>query len=412
MGLSNRRRVWVAGAVALVGGLFTGFWDEISPPARGVLAAVFLASVVLVIMKVRRTAPAADRRLEILEAVVADETRRPWSPSTLPWAHVTSSEKVVLLVPAADYHLAEVVPMSTEMSRRGIPNRIAVGESPWERTWRGLNWYDIDVFELPEPGSVVGEVSVALVMKDTGSLAPFVSGCREFGIPTAGKVEGAQDFWDSDTPDVRRPYRNLDLVLCQGEFDAESLADRETVVVGSSRLERMWWSPPVTTTEPMAVINLNFVYGVRTADRRLWLESAIEGCELAGIPYLISMHPAERAILASDRATTISASRLLTRASVLISRFSTVPFEAIARGVPFVYHNPHGETVKTFADPMGAFDITKDASSLSNAIGSGLPQGADLRRASEKFFGSHVDIDVAKPSAQRSSDALLSLIST
>jgi hypothetical protein len=162
----------------------------------------------------------------------------------------------------------------------------------------------------------------------------------------------------------------------------------------------------------MAVINLNFVYGVRTADRRLWLESAIEGCELAGIPYIISMHPAERAILASDRATTISASRLLTRASVLISRFSTVPFEAIARGVPFVYHNPHGETVKTFADPMGAFDITKDASSLSNAIGSGLPQGADLRRASEKFFGSHVDIDVAKPSAQRSSDALLSLIST
>ncbi|MEX0699411.1 MAG: hypothetical protein WD354_06720 [Acidimicrobiia bacterium] len=399
-------------AVALAGGLFTGFWEEISPPARGILAAASLAALFLFITRVRQVTPAAGHRLEILEAVVADETRRPWSPSTLPWVHVTSSEKVVLLVPAADYHLTEVVPISDELSRRGIPNRIAVGESPWERTWRGLNWYDVDVFELPEPGSVVGEVSVALVMKDTGSLAPFVSRCRELGIPIAGKVEGAQDFWDSDTPDDRRPYRNLNLVLCQGEFDADALPDRETAIVGSSRLERMWWSPPVMANEPLAVINLNFVYGVRTADRRLWLESAIEGCELASVPYVISVHPAERVKIASDRATTISASRLLTRASVLISRFSTVPFEAIARGVPFVYHNPHGETVKTFADPMGAFAITNDTSSLSRAIGGDLPRGADLRRASEKFFGSHVDIDVAKPSAQRSSDALLSLIPT
>jgi hypothetical protein len=43
----------------------------------------------------------------------------------------------------------------------------------------------------------------------------------------------------------------------------------------------------------------------------------------------------------------------LTEASVLVSRFSTVPFEAMARGVPFVYHNPHGETVPTFMNPDG-----------------------------------------------------------
>ncbi len=33
--------------------------------------------------------------------------------------------------------------------------------------------------------------------------------------------------------------------------------------------------------------------------------------------------------------------RCVQGSSALISPFSTVPFEAMARGVPFVYHNPY-----------------------------------------------------------------------
>ncbi len=309
-------------------------------------------------------------------------------------------------MPAADYHLAEVTPLARELERRGIPCRVAIGQSPWSRTWQSLASEDLEVFELPSPDDIADQVSAVLVMKDTGSLGPWVDRCRELGLVTIGKVEGAQDFWDADTPEDRRPYRNLDLVLCQGQFDAEALAGTTTEIVGSTRLERLWWAPPVEAAEPLALINLNFVYGVRTADRKLWLDTAIQGCDLAGIPYVISTHPAEKSRIDSDRITSISASRLLPHATVLISRFSTMPFEAMARGVPFVYHNPHGETVQTFADPMGGFDITRSAEDLARAIKEANSSQGGSRSRVEPFFAAHVDIDPARRSEVRSADVV------
>ncbi|MGA9598218.1 MAG: hypothetical protein WBV06_18835, partial [Acidimicrobiia bacterium] len=172
---------------------------------------------------------------------------------------------------------------------------------------------------------------------------------------------------------------------------------------GSTRLERLWWAPPVTTTEPLAVINLNFVYGVRIADRKLWLETAIEGCERAGIPYVISVHPAEKARIDSDRVTSISASRLLPRASVLISRFSTMPFEAMARGVPFIYHNPHGETVKTFNAGSDAYPITSDSPSLASAVTGLPPSGQATRDRGSEWFEAFVSMSGTTTSEARGS---------
>ncbi|MGH8913532.1 MAG: hypothetical protein ACRDZM_03355 [Acidimicrobiia bacterium] len=388
-------------------GLLAGFWDEIDPWLRAILVVVTVV-VALVALRPRAAAPdqAPSRVLDLIEKIVAEETHRPWEPSTAPWLPTGASPKPVLLLPAADYHLAEVVPLSRELAKRDIRSRVAIGPSPWERTRPALSAYsDLEIFELPDADVFSEDVSSVFVMKDTGSLGPLVQRCRELGIPTMGKVEGAQDFWDADTPEPRLPYRNLDLVLCQGRFDADALSDRETTIVGSTRLERLWWAPPVTAPEPLAVINLNFVYGVRTADRKLWLDTAIEGCQMAGVPYLISLHPAEKARIDSPFATTISASRLLTRATVLISRFSTMPFEAMARGVPFVYHNPHRETVKTFADPMGAFDTVASAGDLARTLRE-LEPGSDHRLRSQSLFAHHVDVDRARGSEERGAEAI------
>ncbi len=409
MSSNNRwRLLWIA-VIALVAAWLGWQWESIDPVIRALVLG--LSVVALGFTLIRDGDDAEDERSDdalsrLHDMVLADESRRPWDPTTLPWRAPTPDERPVLLVPAADYHLADVVPLSNELNRAGIPTRIAIGVSPWERTWPAFHWYDHEVYALPEPEEIAGKVAAVLVMKDTGSLGPFVQRCRELGIPTIGKVEGAQDFWDADTPEERRPYRNLDLVLCQGQFDADALSDRPTAIVGSTRLERLWWAPPVTVTEPLAVINLNFVYGVRTADRKLWLETAIEGCERARIPYVISVHPAEKARVDSDRVTAISASRLLPRASVLISRFSTMPFEAMARGVPFIYHNPHGETVKTFADPMGAFDVTSSAAELSDAVSKSSDRSLAYRFRCESFFLDHVDVKSNRRSDERTAETV------
>jgi hypothetical protein len=97
----------------------------------------------------------------------------------------------------------------------------------------------------------------------------------------------------------------------------------------------------------------------------------------------------------------------LTRAGVLISRFSTVPFEAMARGVPFVYHNPHGERVTTFARPAGAFEVTRDADQLAGAVARALgPGGRDYRSTARDFFLRQVDVDDARRSEQRAADVV------
>lgn len=389
------------------------FWDDLDAASRALVAGLGVLATLLILFSRphSQSTPSPDPLVGILEQVVADETRRPWNPTTLPWFPSGSSQKPVLLVPAADYHLAEIVPLAAELEKRDIPTRLAIGESPWGRTWQGLHWYrDLEMFELPEPEQVAEDVSLVVTMKDTGSLTDWVTDVRALGVPVVGKVEGAQDFWDADTPDERRPYRNLDLVLCQGQFDVDALTDRETAVVGSTRLERLWWTPPVALREPLAVINLNFVYGVKTSDRDLWLDTAIEGCERAAIPYVVSVHPAERSRLRTNRVTRISASRLLPHATVLISRFSTLPFEAMARGVPFIYHNPHGETVKTFSDPMGAFDITTSREELQKSLRNA--GSMDPRERVSEYLHNVIDIGTIQRSEERGARIIVGLLST
>lgn len=336
-----------------------------------------------------------------LPTVPVDAERRPWVATDWP--------ETILLVPAADYHLEEIVPLAEELNKRGMVTRIAVGDSPWQRTRPGMRRYpNLEIFELPEPNTVAREISMVMTMKDTGSMTDWVTDVRRLGVPVIGKVEGAQDFWDADTPEARRPYRNLDLVLCQGQFDADALADRETAIVGSTRLERLWWAPPASPPdEPLALINLNFVYGVRTADRKLWLETAIEGCQQAGIPHVISVHPAEHSAL-RPHMTSISTSALLPHSSVLISRFSTVPFEAMAMGIPFVYHNPHGENVKTFQGPMNDFSTSTSALSLNDLLDELRQLSGHGRSFADRFLRSHIDSRIGEPSEERGAEALIS----
>lgn len=86
-----------------------------------------------------------------------------------------------------------------------------------------------------------------------------------------------------------------------------------------------------------------------------------------------------------------------------------MPLEAMARGLPFVYHNPHGETVKTFSDPIGGFEITTSGDELASAL-TGLGPEDDYRSRCEGFFLRHVDVDRNKRSEQRAAEAIARVV--
>jgi hypothetical protein len=341
--------------------------------------------------------------VRVVDGVVAAATRWPSTPTIRHWSK--PSGRVVLLLPGAAYHLPEVTHLAEALRSRDTASRVASGRPHWLRLEAGARWITKDVFELPSPDQLGDDVSAVVTLKDWGGYGDVVAAAKARGIPTFAKVEGAQDFDDIDTGQDRRPYTHADHILCQGQNDFDALTGSR-FIVGSTRLERLWSAPPAPRPPARAIINVNFTYGVLDSARELYTESAIEGCEIAGIPYTLAIHPAEYAIKTAHTST-IPISRLLDVGTVLISRFSTVPFEAMARDIPFIYHNPHGEKVPTFQDPQGAFDISTNAAELARAIGANGP-GRDVRNRSSAFFAKQVDIDPQRSSADRTADILRS----
>ena len=125
----------------------------------------------------------------------------------------------------------------------------------------------------------------------------------------------------------------------------------------------------------------------------------------------LNTHPAEKHIPDGATVSTAPIAHLLTEASVLISRFSTVPFEAMARGVPFVYHNPHGEKVPTFLESGGAYDISTNTDELTAAL-LATREATDYRARCEAFFRGQIDIDPSVPSAQRAAEVIATVINS
>ena len=348
-------------------------------------------------------------RLDKLDEVVADAVRKPLDPTALPWPTPIGKSAPVLLLPSASYHLAEIMPLADALNRRGYETRVAVGEAHWARIATGLAWYDTPVLALPAAAEAVKGLRAVMTMKDWAGYGEVVAAAKAEGIPTFAKVEGAQDFNDVDTPYARDAYRSADHIFCQGQNDFDAL-EGSRYIVGSSRLERVFHAPVMPITGDHVVINLNFTYGVMEEERAHWIESAVAACELLRLPYTVALHPAERRSHRVPHATTVPISRLLLRASTLVSRFSTVPFEAMARGVPFVYHNPHGETVSTFAHGGDAFRKTTTTNELAAAIDEARTWRNDYRDRSATFFSRQVDINPEVVSEERAADMILGLL--
>ena len=159
-----------------------------------------------------------------------------------------------------------------------------------------------------------------------------------------------------------------------------------------------------------ALVNLNFTFGVLNGARDSWLTSVKEACELAEIRCVVSAHPAERSRTENVEFSTTPFRHAILGANVLISRFSTVPFEAIARGRPFIYHNPHHETVPTFTLPEGAFPITTSTEELRSALERITNDSRDYRAIAENFFRNQVDIDEEIPSERRAAEFIFKIM--
>nr|MDJ0954261.1 hypothetical protein [Acidimicrobiia bacterium] len=370
------------------------------------------------------------RTLSILEPVLRDSrtlpvpaTLTPIQPAVAPeWAfakdrnliHLASSELAdaiaghVVMTPSAAYHVDELGPLARELRRLGIPVAFMVTDRRWEWTEAGLRAWDFPAYAFPESHDWTASVAGIVTLNDWGEEPhQAILAANESGVATFAKVEGVQDFDDIDVPRVRNPYQTARYVLCQGPNDAAALGDRaDTHVVGNTRLEAIWSNPGRRPLTDLVVVNLNFTWGVLEEARTMWVDTVIAATNQLGYRTVFSLHPAEKSRPEGVEISELPMRHLLTRASVLVSRFSTVPFEAMARGVPFVYHNPHHEAVPTFHEPQGAYEITRTADELAAAIELSRSWIGGYRDRSERFFREQIDIQPGVPSEVRAASAI------
>jgi hypothetical protein len=325
-----------------------------------------------------------------------------------------------VLVAQAAYHLDDLVPTREALSRRGVDATIVcpAPRPSMLRRWRSSWWRHHELTAAAASVGLTGTTPVpvdellvgatALVVRnDWGVTRGLVKAAAGIGVPTIGWVEGVQDYADADTGRSRRPYREVDHVLTLGEYDRGQLAGTDATIVGS---ERLWqaWHGPITAADGPIVANVNFSYGVLTSARTPWVNDVLAVARACDRPVVLSRHPADRGHRGRHAEDAAPISQLLAHAPRLISRFSTLCYEALARGVELTYHNPHGEQVPTFAEPAGAFQITHSRAELLDVVAGSSASPVDVRRRAEPFLRHHLVLDGPAP-AERAAAAIAAL---
>lgn len=258
-------------------------------------------------------------------------------------------------------------------------------------------------------------------------------------------------------------YTKVDYVLGWGP-SSRTCFKQTVIVTGSPIIEAARARQVCYSDPPLVAINYKFAYDYTERGARYWSASVMRACEKAGLPFIFSAHPSNRvagpaAMNYSDRAINWGASvmlacerigvpakswtdtalraykraglpfvsgarlsdreaapipienidTLLDRASVLVTRPSTVAYEAMARGTPVVLFPMPDEPLAEFEQAMGAFKVARDVNMLSNLISSAVLIRNDYKSHCRKFLDTHVAPETQETAVARIVRALTTI---
>lgn len=157
------------------------------------------------------------------------------------------------------------------------------------------------------------------------------------------------------------------------------------------------------TPEPFALVNLKFG-SIDEGAARVWLKRVLKGCAQAGVEAVVSGHPRD---LPADLKVPLSpepVADLARRAMALISRPSTVVYEALAAGTPAILVKVKGDLFREFADPLGAYPILRRPPEIAEALAA-IREGR-WPHDPRAFLRTHVSIDPERPAGRRMAEAV------
>ena len=311
-------------------------------------------------------------------------------------------DKVVFIC-HVDYHLRNAATLARELGLRGHPcvildNSAFVGGGrrqlpPQENNIsRGTEY--IQIARPPYDPDWLSTAKLVITFYD------FTDGDREaleyrhrLGLPSVCIIEGINDFLRVDSQGYRHlPYRRCDYVFLAGSDDKKYFEDRPTYVVGLPVIESLATRVPTFPDKPLAVLNVNFTYGVLVEAREQFIAKAKNAFDAAGYDWVITKHPMDKSGLKGYPVSNLTQYELIDRCSVFVSRFATGILEALASGKPVIYFNPHNEKVEKFKSPLGAYKIATTEEEFIRAlqnVAKDIESGVDFRARALPFLEWH-----------------------
>jgi hypothetical protein len=218
---------------------------------------------------------------------------------------------------------------------------------------------------------------------------------RRHGVPVIGVVEGARFAYP-------RHWERVDDILAWGPSALDLLPGCKHIV-GSPAIERALKPEREQPLRPHVIVNYKFMKGVKEQGPA-WATECATAAAPVDVDYVISAHPFNVGELGGLNVSHAPFSKLLDEATLLITRSSTVIYEALAARVSVIYYPLADERRAEFDEPLGAFRTANNATELAELVHKhGVDPSFDARSA-RAFLERHVSFDPEKSASQRMAD--------
>ena len=171
-------------------------------------------------------------------------------------------------------------------------------------------------------------------------------------VPFVALQEGPQDwhmrFEHNDRLVIPNHYRNADISIMQGIGSHLSASPKIGAIIGNPKIDKFQVLP--LPEKPLVMVNLNFAYLETKPDYEQaggqWIADIENVLGNLRLDYFVSKHPRDETRYSGQKLLNSFAGGVpdqVRKASIVITRFSSIIYEALALGRPVIYYNPHGE---------------------------------------------------------------------
>ncbi len=218
-----------------------------------------------------------------------------------------------------------------------------------------------------EPGGHVPRADAALLSNDASiARREFIRRCRAAGVPTLCLQEAVNV--DFDGPPHR--MRWADTVCVSGPHALRYLRRDVAFLTGNPRFDG--YAPAPTPAQPRVLINCNFLLSLGGERGPGWMKQVLGVVRDLGVDFRITKHPRDDTDLTGIENVLPSGAykigEQLAQCSVLISRDSSLPYEAILTGRPVIYFDPYREKERTLREDNSGLIRKCDTAGVLRAV--------------------------------------------